>query len=290
MAKTQELYDFINRINPKDINKLQLEGLVKAGAFDNLFQSRSSLYNAIPKIILKSKNNFENKEANQINLFGSDDDLNENFIEKIEEWSFEDKLNKEFESLGFFMSDHPLNAFSEIFDQFKIESYDEILKKENTKKNNLAATILKIQERKTNKGMPYAVIKFSDLSSIFELFVFSDILENNRDHFKEGNSLLLEVSKQKNGEDLNSTRINILKVTSLKDIYNIPIDNIEFSINDKDQLKHISKILNVSGSTNVKIRYKFNDKNFVVKLEGKRLVVRKSLNILKKQDILTTIN
>ncbi len=289
-GKFKSINDFINRINPKDINKLQLEGLVKAGAFDNLFQSRSSLYNAIPKIILKSKNNFENKEANQIDLFGSDDDLNENFIEKIEEWSFEDKLNKEFESLGFFMSDHPLNAFSEIFDQFKIESYDEILKKENTKKNNLAATILKIQERKTNKGMPYAVIKFSDLSSIFELFVFSDILENNRDHFKEGNSLLLEVSKQKNGEDLNSTRINILKVTSLKDIYNIPIDNIEFLINDKDQLKHISKILNVSGSTNVKIRYKFNDKNFVVKLEGKRLVVRKSLNILKKQDILTTIN
>ena len=188
------------------------------------------------------------------------------------------------------MSDHPLNAFSEIFDQFKIESYDDILKNENTKKNNLAATILKIQERKTNKGMPYAVIKFSDLSSIFELFVFSDILENNRDHFKEGNSLLLEVSKQKSGEDLNNTRINILKVTSLKDIYNIPIENIEFSIDDKDQLKHISKILNVSGSTNVKIRYKCNDKSFVVKLEGKRLVARKSLNILKKQDILTTIN
>ena len=285
----KSINDFINRINPKDINKLQLEGLVKAGAFDNLFNNRASLYNAIPKIILKSKNNFENKEANQIDLFGSDDVLKENFIEKIEDWNFEDKLNKEFESLGFFMSDHPLNAFSEIFDHFKIESYDEIIKKENTKKTNLAATILKIQERKTNKGMPYAVIKFSDLSSIFELFVFSDILENNRDNLKEGNSLLLEVSKR-NGEDLNTTRINVLKVTSLKDIYNIPIDNIEFSINDKNQLEHISKILNVSGSTNVKIRYKCSNKNFIVKLEGKRLIERKSLNILKKLDILTTIN
>ena len=188
------------------------------------------------------------------------------------------------------MSDHPLNAFKEIFDQFKIVTYDEILKKEDTKKINLAATILKIQERKTNKGMPYAVIKFSDLSSIFEVFVFSDILENNRDHLKEGNSLLLEVSKQTNNEDVNSSRINILKVTSLKDILNIPIANIEFSISNQDQLKNLSKILNAPGSTNVKIKYKFNDRNFVIKLDEKRNVARKSLNILKKQDILATIN
>ena len=61
--------DFINRADPKDINKLQLEGLVRAGAFDNLNNNRQSLYNSIPNIILKSKNNFENKVINQINLF-----------------------------------------------------------------------------------------------------------------------------------------------------------------------------------------------------------------------------
>ena len=289
-GKFKSINDFINRINPKDINKLQLEGLVKAGAFDDLFENRASLYNSIPKIILKSKNNFENKEANQIDLFGSDTNLNEKFIETIEEWSSEDKLNKEFESLGFFMSDHPLNAFSEIFDQFDVETYDEILKKEDSKKTNLAATILKVQERKTNKGMPYAVIKFSDLSSTFEIFVFSDILENNRNHLKEGNSLLLEVSKVTNSQDVNLKRINILKVTSLKDIYSIPIANIEFSIKNQDQLEHLSKYLNITGDTNVKIKYKLNDKNFVILLEEKRQVGRKSLNKLKNQDIITTIN
>ena len=289
-GKFKSINDFINRINPRDINKLQLEGLVKAGAFDDLFENRASLYNSIPKIILKSKNNFENKQANQIDLFGHDSNLNEQFIERIVEWNQEDKLNKEFESLGFFMSDHPLNAFSEIFDQFNVETYDEILKKDEIKKMNLAATILKFQERKTNKGIPYAVIKFSDLSSIFEIFVFSDILENNRYHLKEGNSLLLQVSKQTNSQDINTTRINILKVTPLKDIYNIPINNIEFSINSKDQLKTLSRSLNILGNTNVKIKYKLKDKNIVVILDEKREVGRKSLNKLKKQDILMTIN
>ena len=48
------------------------------------------------------------------------------------------------------------------------------------KEKNIAATLLKIQERKTQKGNSYAIIKFTDLSSVFELFIFSDILELNR--------------------------------------------------------------------------------------------------------------
>ena len=58
----------LNRVNPKDINKLQLEGLVKAGAFDNINNNRQALFNSIPNFILKSKNIFDNKVANQIDL------------------------------------------------------------------------------------------------------------------------------------------------------------------------------------------------------------------------------
>ena len=49
-GKFKSIHDFINRVNPKDINKLQLEGLVKAGAFDNLNQNRQSLFNSIPNL------------------------------------------------------------------------------------------------------------------------------------------------------------------------------------------------------------------------------------------------
>ena len=65
----KNLADFINRINPKDINKLQLEGLVKAGCFDDFNCNRQSLFNSIPNLILKSKNIHENKLLNQ-NVIG----------------------------------------------------------------------------------------------------------------------------------------------------------------------------------------------------------------------------
>jgi DNA polymerase-3 subunit alpha len=85
----KSINDFINRANPKDINKLQLEGLVKSGAFDEINVNRQSMFNSIPNIILKSKNIFENKAANQIDLFGSNNTEDMEIIEKIKDWEFE---------------------------------------------------------------------------------------------------------------------------------------------------------------------------------------------------------
>ena len=147
----KSLDDFINRVNPKDINKLQLEGLVKAGAFDDFFDNRKSIYNSIPNIILKSKNIFENKLANQIDLFGPSGEKSESFLEKVDDWIFEERLSKEFESVGFFISNHPLNQFKDIFDDYKITNFNDFnLNKEN-KDENIAATLLKIQEKKLKK-------------------------------------------------------------------------------------------------------------------------------------------
>ena len=113
-------YNFVKRVNPKDINKLQLEGLVKAGAFDSLNDNRQSIFNSISNLILKSKNIFENKLNNQIDLFGNRMIINSNLIENTEDWKFEDRLSKEFETLGFFISDHPLNQFKDIYEEYKL--------------------------------------------------------------------------------------------------------------------------------------------------------------------------
>ena len=71
-GKFKSISDFINRVNPKNINKLQLEGLVKAGAFDSIFKNRKILYDNIPNIIQNSKNIYENKINNQSSLFIED--------------------------------------------------------------------------------------------------------------------------------------------------------------------------------------------------------------------------
>ena len=147
----KSINDFINRVNPKDINKLQLEGLVKSGAFDNLNSNRQALFNSIPNIIAKSKNIFDNKSANQIDLFSEDENVQDDLVSNIEDWKFEERLSKEFEAVGFFISDHPLNQFTEIFDDYKIIDYSKFISNDKINNINISATLLKLQERKTAK-------------------------------------------------------------------------------------------------------------------------------------------
>ena len=258
-GKFNSITDFLNRVNPKNINKLQLEGLVKAGAFDNLNLNRQSLFNSIPNFITKSKNIFENKSANQIDLFGDDNQNDDEIILKLDDWNFEERLSKEFESVGFFISDHPLNQYKEVFDDYNILDYQTFNTDDDLKNTNIAATLLKVQERKTAKGNAYAVLKLTDLTSVFELFIFSDILELNREILKEGNSFILTLVKSISNEENRFKRINVQKIASLKDLLNKPINEVTFNLKSLKELNEISKVLIKEGETSVKI--KINDKD-----------------------------
>ena len=283
-GKFKSISDFINRINPKDINKLQLEGLVKAGAFDNLVKNRSSIFNSIPKLITTSKNIFENKTLSQIDLFNDFDDEN-NILNEEKEWEFEDKLSKEFEAIGFYISNHPLNKFKDVFNEYNILSYKEFYDDEKILNANIAATILKIQERKTNKGKPYAVIKFSDLESVYEIFLFSEILENNRDNLLEGKSVFLNVLKSFSNDEKKTKRINIVKIQILENLFNKPISEVCLNIDKIEKFDHLSNYVNMHGDTKVKINYSNKGSNYIFELKNCRKIDRNIINKLKKLDI-----
>ena len=286
----KSINDFLNRVNPKDVNKLQLEGLVKAGAFDSIDKNRQALFNSIPNFILKTKNIYENKAANQIDLFASDEEQDNEIIIDIEDWKFEERLSREFESVGFFISDHPLNQFKEIFEDYKIIDYTNFNSDDNIKEGNIAATLLKITERKTAKGSSYAVIKFTDLTSVFELFIFSDILETNREMLIEGNSLIVTLVKNISNDENRFKRVNVQKIASLKDLFNKPVSEIIFNIKKVEDIDQISNLVNKEGSTEVKINIIDQNNNISFKLKNKRLIDRKSINILRNKDILAIIH
>ncbi len=280
-GKYKDLTDFINRVNPKDMNKLQLEGLVKAGAFDEINSNRQSLYNSIPNIILKSKNIFENNSVNQIDLFKEDND--ESYIENIEDWNADNKLSKEFETLGFFVSDHPLNQYKSIFNQYNIISYDEFNKNENLLSSNISGTILKVQEKKTLKGNSYAIIKFSDLSAVFELFLFSDIFETNREILIEGNSVMITLVKNFSDESRLQKKINIKKITSMKKVIDEPLAEVKIKINDLNEINKINNLSTKGGKTKVKIDIEIDKKKISFELKDKRKIDHKMLNLLRKE-------
>ncbi len=282
--------DFLNRVNPKNINKLQLEGLVKSGAFDNLNSNRKSLFNSIPNFISKSKKIFDNKSANQIDLFRDDQIHEDEIILNIDDWKFEERLSKEFESVGFFISDHPLNQYKEIFDDYNIINYENFGNDNELREMNIAATLLKVQERKTAKGTSYAVLKLTDLSSVFELFIFSDILESNREILKEGTSIILTLFKSISNDENKQKRINVQKIASLKDILSKPINEITFNLKSSKELDEIHKFLPEKGDTLIKIKISDKNNDFNFHLKNKRNIDRKTLNLLKNKAISAIIS
>ena len=288
-GKFTSINDFLKRVNPKDMNKLQLEGLVKAGAFDNLNLNRQSLFDSIPNFILKTKNIFDNKSANQIDLFSEDEILENEIVNDIEDWNFEERLSKEFEAVGFFISDHPLNQFTEIFDDYKIKDYSMFNLNDEIKDSNIAATLLQVSERKTARGNSYAVLKLTDLTSVFELFIFSDILELNREILVEGNSLILTLVKSISNDENRYKRVNVQKIGSLKDLFNSPIKEVFFEVKSDDEVNEISKILDKDGKTSININLINDNKTLNFKLKNNRNLDRKSLNLLRKREISSTI-
>ena len=280
----KNLSDFINRVNPKDINKLQLEGLVQAGAFDKLNNNRQALFNSIPNIILKSKSNHENKLLNQINLFGVDEKEEFYFLEKIDDWSPDKKLAHEFETLGFYISDHPLNQFNSIFKNYNITNYEDFERNKDILSSNIACTVLKVQEKKTQKGSSYAIVKFSELSNVFELFIFSEIFEVNRTNLIEGNSLMLTLIKNYSDEKKIQKRINVKKIVSLKELANKPIKSISFKFDETKDLQKIKNLSSKNGETEVKILINKKNEILIFRLKDRRRVdnqLIKSLNLIE---------
>ncbi len=277
----KNLFDFINRTDPKDINKLQLEGLVKAGAFDCFNKNRKSIFESIPNLILKSKNLFESKSLNQINLFDEENEQNDlDFLIDTQDYLFEERLSKEFETLGFFISDHPLNQYKDFYTQYNILNFTDYNQNENLKESTVAATILKIQEKKNNKGLSYAIIKFTDLAGVFELFIFSDLFEQKRDILKEGNSIIMNLIKNVS-PDGTSSRINVRTIAKINDLANNTIKSIEIQSLDMKKLDKIKQLISSPGETNVTIKIQNNEMAHLYKLNEKRKIDKNTISLLK---------
>jgi len=288
-GKFKTFVNFIKRVDSKDVNKLQLEGFVKAGVFDEFDKDRNKILNSIPKIIQKIKNINDDKANHQSNLFENQENQNENFdYLPHEPWSKKELLNEEFKSLGFYLSDHPLNEYKDLFNQLKITSFNQFY---NNDDNNglVAGTVMSINEKKSAKGTPYGIIKFSDQKGEFELFLFAEILVLNREKLRESESFVLTLQKDKIPGELKKKRINVRKILSLDEVVNRPYSKVTIELNNDYNLKEISELLSVNGETEINLVIKGQDKQACYSLQNNRKFDLKHLKALKAKEYVEKI-
>jgi len=286
-GKFDSIPDLLNRVNSKNLNKLQLEGLIKSGSLDVLDNNRKKLFENVPNFIKQSKSSDqENKEQDL--LFDHNESSNhkqDKFSNLLEDWDQNEKIKKEFESIGFFVGEHPLKSNLSILKKYNVKSYLETKNGEkNLKEAMIAGTLISIQEKKTAKGNPYGILKFVDLGSMYELFIFSEKLVENRKNLIVGNSFLVKVKKETNKDGIE--RINLENIFNIEELKKINIDTVTLSINDLASLDLIKKRLNQKGSSIVNIIYKENEKQkYTFKLNTNLKVTSNDIEYFEKHSI-----
>ena len=126
------------------------------------------------------------------------------------------------------------------------------------------------------------------MGSVFELFVFSDIFELNRENIKEGKSVIITLFKNFNDTE-QRIRVNVKKIIPLDEIINKPINYLKIKISKLEELELLSKILINQGNVEVEFEMTDKDKIYRLKLKKKRFVDKNLLNSIKNQGILATI-
>jgi len=285
----KNLEDFVLKIHSKYINKLQLEGLIKSGAFDFFNKNRKLLHDNVPEII-KILKNFKDSNSEQNNLFGESQKVFLDFLktDNYSIWENNEKMKNEFDSIGFFMSKHPLTDYESILKSYSAVPYSKINELDNGKEIIIGGTLMLLQEKKTSKGQPFAILKLSDLSRMYEIFVFSELLLASREKLIPGNSFLINIVKEKltNG----TQRLTVRKITDLNMLKEAKINSIEFFLNSLKEIEIVNSILKKNGRTKVVFKLKANEKLLNLDVKAYKFVDMNLINKFKEINLNYKIN
>jgi len=198
-------------------------------------------------------------------------------------------LLNEFHSIGFYMSDHPLNIYKDYFERMNVINFNDFIEgKENSAL--VAGTIMSIQEKKSSKGTPFAILKFSDLKSEFELFLFSDLLILNRENLKASNSFILTLQKDNSNIESFSRRINIKKLISLNEFTQKKYEKVTIEIKNQSNLDELQNLLKENGDTKIEIKIKKTSKIYTFELKNLRKFNVGTFNHIKDKEYIEKIS
>ena len=238
----RDLVDFARRLDTRQINRRQMENVVKAGAFDSLEKNRGKVFKNIETLLRFAAGEAEQRESNQISMFGGTN-APALKLENAADWSPHEKLNQEFEAVGFYLSAHPLDAFAKSLKRLgalKVAELPRHLQAGGKGRVRLAGSLLAKQERTSAKGSRYAFLQMSDASGMYEVTCFSEVLATARDLLEAGGPLLIEVDARLEEEQL---RLTCQKITSLDQEAARAAAGIKIHIRDDSPLSDLKALV-----------------------------------------------
>jgi DNA polymerase-3 subunit alpha len=204
--------DFAARVDPKLINKMMIENLAKAGAFDRMEANRARLVAGAEQVLRRAQATAEDRASSQIGLFGGEGAKPEPLrLPAVQEWPQLEKLAFEAEAVGFHLSAHPLDSYAAVLKRLGVVPSAEIATRARAGgvRLKLAGTVVASKERNTRTGSRMAWITLSDAAGTYEVTLFSEVLSLARPLLEEGTAVLVSAEARLENESLRLTANDI---------------------------------------------------------------------------------
>jgi DNA polymerase-3 subunit alpha len=238
----RDLTDFSARADPRQLNRMQLENLIRAGAFDPIFPHRARLYAAADLMLRASQSAHEERASGQIGLFGQTAGATALRIPDVPEWQAMEKLGYEAEAIGFHLTAHPLDAYSKLLRRLGAVPSNRLAARaaEGAVRLKLAGSVIGCKQRLARSGSPMAWLRLSDSGGSYEATLFSEVLARARDLLVEGAALLITAEVRLEGETL---RITAQEIAPLERVAaDVPAE-VRIWLERTDAVPHIRAIL-----------------------------------------------
>jgi len=199
-----DLADFARRINPRGVNKRVLESLAASGAFDALEPNRARAYAAVDTMLAASQRAHDNATRGQDELFAGPATKEPLMLPVVEPWLPAERLQKEYDAIGFFLTGHPLDDYAAALKRLRVQSWTDFSRavKAGTAGGRVAGTVISRTERRTKNGSKMGIIGLSDPSGHYEAVLFAEGLAQYRDLLEPGTAVLMFLTGEVQAEEV----------------------------------------------------------------------------------------
>jgi DNA polymerase III subunit alpha len=188
----RDLFDLCKRVDVRRMNRRVLESLIRAGALDSLGPHRATLIATLGNALRIADQQNRNRETGQNELFALSASVSESHdLVEVPEWSEEQRLEGEKETLGFYLSGHPIARFANELAQMTHTSIAE-LKPTQDRTVTVAGLVVATRTMRTRRGDRMIFVTLDDRSGRLELAVFSELYTRHRDLLVKDNLLVVE--------------------------------------------------------------------------------------------------
>ncbi|HEY4161804.1 MAG TPA: DNA polymerase III subunit alpha [Dongiaceae bacterium] len=242
----KSLEDFCERVDPKGLNKRQLENLVLAGGFDSINPNRHQLFDCVEQMLRQANAASDARTSSQNSLFGDATQARLS-LPAVLDWPPMERLQQEFSAIGFYLSAHPLDAYGTGLKRLDVVAFADLpafLRAKGTSRAKVAGIVVGKQERTSQKGNRYAFIQLTDASGMYEATVFSDRLAEHRETLEPGRAVLLTVDVRSEEDML---RLMVSDASGLDEAVASTAAGLKIYLRDAGPVSGIRQILDRAG-------------------------------------------